>query len=251
VQLEPAAVFQVTDAHIPGRVNRIMARDCERESPMRAFRRLLAASVLAWAAGCSDSVPVLPTSPSLPSSIQVFRDQKGEFDNAVRELGTRTVIDFEDIEARPISDTIEGRTPFDGLRYASRGMVFSNPNSVPLYIAPGGLFWNPTNSLSIGRFPFDPLDVALEAPFIEDDDLVATFEPGCSAAAFSVIDKGAFSAGDVVQALDTGGGLIQSVAFPQTFLGIVSRGRAIARFLISEAANDLDDVTYDDFVCVQ
>src|SRR5262245_9314326 len=137
---------------------------------MRMFRRFLAASLLAWLGlfhwACSDT----PTRPApvpqpSPSSIQVFAEQKGAFDNAVRGLGTRTLIDFEEIDARPVSDTIRNRTPFDGQRYASRGVVFSNPNSVPLYIAPGSLPWNPTNSLSVGRFPFDPLDQALESPF--------------------------------------------------------------------------------------
>jgi hypothetical protein len=187
---------------------------------MAMYRQLLAAPVLAWAFACSLTSPSPP-----PSSIQVFHDRKGEFDDAVRVLGARTVIDFDDLEAVPLTDTIRGRTSFDGLHYASRGTVFSNPNGVLLYIAPGGLFWNPTNSLSIGRFPFDSLDQTVEAPFIEDDDLVATFEPACSAAAFSVIDKGAFSADDFVQALDAAGGLIQRVAFPQAFLGIVSPKR--------------------------
>jgi hypothetical protein len=183
--------------------------------------------------------------------VQLFLDQKPEFDNAARELGTRTLIDFEDIDAGPLSDTIRNLSHFDGLRYASRGMVLANPNAVPLYIAPGGLWWNPTNSLSVGRFPFDPLAQESEAPFIEDDDLVATFELGCSAAAFSVIDKEAFSPDDFVEFLDLEGGLIERVAFPRTFLGIISRVRAIFRISISEAANDSDDVTYDDFVCVR
>jgi serine/threonine protein kinase len=203
---------------------------------------------------------------SAPGSLWVFSDQKPEFDNAVRELGTRTLIDFEDIDVRPISDTITGRTPLDGLQYASRGMVLSNPNNVPLYVAPGGLIafvlqadgtrvprtWNPTSSLSVGRFPRDPLDHAIETPFIEDDDLVAAFEPGCSAAAFSVNDKGNYAPADnFIQLFDAQGELIQRTAFPRTFLGIVSPARRIIRISISEAANDGDDVTYDDFVCVR
>jgi hypothetical protein len=183
--------------------------------------------------------------------VQLFLDRSEEFDNAARELGTRILIDFEDIDAGPLSDTIRSLSHFDGQRYASQGMVLSNPNAVPLYIAPGGLWWNPTNSLSVGRFPFDPLAQESEAPFIEDDDLVVRFELGCFAAAFSVIDKGSFSADDFVEFLDVEGGLIQRVAFPRTFLGIVSRVRAIGRISISEAANDADDVTYDDFVCVR
>jgi hypothetical protein len=130
-------------------------------------------------------------------------------------------------------------------------VAFSNLNGVSLFVAPGGLFWNPTNSLSIGRFPFDPLDRESEAPFIEDDDLVATIEPGCAAVAFSVIDKEFFSTGDFVQFFDPEGRLITAVPFPERFLGVLSRSRRIGRVVISESANDGDDVVYDDFVCVR
>jgi hypothetical protein len=194
----------------------------------------------------------VPPPPASEPRIQVFLEHRPGFDTAVRELGPRTLIDFDDLDARPVTDTIEGRSPFDGRHYASRGVAFSNPNSLLLFIAPGGLPWNATNSLSIGRFPFDRLPHTVESPFIEDDDLVATFEPGCSAAAFSVIDKGAlFFADESVQFLDAEGQLIQRTGFPQTFLGVVSPARRIARIVISEANNDGDDVTYDDFACIR
>jgi hypothetical protein len=192
-----------------------------------------------------------PTEPEPVPHLLVFRDQRAEFESAVRELGVRALIDFDDVDARPVTDTIEGRTPFDGRHYATRGIVLSNPNSVSLFLAPGGLPWNPTNSLSVGRFPFDPLPREVEAPFIEDDDLVITFEPGCAAAAFAVIDKGFSLGDDLIQFLDPEGQLIQRVTFPQAFIGVVSPVRPIARITISETADDFDDVAYDEFVCVR
>jgi hypothetical protein len=194
----------------------------------------------------------VPPPPASEPRILVFLDHRPGFDAAVRALGPQALIDFDDVDARPVTDTIEGRSPFDGGYYAGRGVVFSNPNNLPLFIAPGGLPWNETNSLSIGRFPFDRLPHATESPFIEDDDLVATFEPGCSAVAFSVIDKGVLLFPDeFVQFLDAEGQLIQRAGFPQTFLGIVSPVHRIARVVISEASNDGDDVTYDDFACIR
>lgn len=220
-------------------------------------RRTVIVLLITLGVGCDHPAPPSAPTPALvpvvspTPAIRTFPEQKGEFSAAIAELGAQTFIDFEDIDARPLTDTIRGRTPFQGLRYASRGVTFANPNGMSLYIAPGGLPWNPTNSLSVGRFPFDSLDQRAEAPFIEDDDLIVSFDPACSAVAFSVIDKGAFSPDDFVQFLDSDGGLMERAAFPPTFLGIVSRVRAISRIVISEAGNDVDDVTYDDFVCVR
>jgi len=124
------------------------------------------------------------------------------------------------------------------------------PNDVPLFVAPGGLFWNASNSLSVGRFPFDPLDAQVEAPFVEDDDLTVTFQPGCSAAGFSIIDADTSLPGEIVQFL-AADDLIHESQLPRSFLGVVSTGRPIVRIRISEAAADGDDVTYDAVVCVR
>jgi hypothetical protein len=200
--------------------------------------------------------PTQPGSGPQPRDLQVFVDQKPEFDNAARDLGARTIIDFEDVDTAPVTGTISGRPSFDRSRYASLGFVFSNPNNVPLYVAPRGLFWNPTNSLSVGRFPNDPLDNQLEAPFVEDDDLTVTFEPGCVAAAFSVIDKANYSE-DFVEFVDSEGRLLRRVSFPREFLGMVAPVRPdlvqarLGTIRITEGGNDGDDVTYDGFVCVR
>ena len=96
-----------------------------------------------------------------------------------------------------------------------------------------------------------------ETPFIQDDDLAVTFEPGCSAVAFSVIDKGDILLDNFVEFLDTDGHRLRLLSFPRAFLGLIAPVRPdgvqvrIGRLLISEAADDGDDVTYDDFICIR
>lgn len=147
-------------------------------------------------------------------------------------------------EYHPGSQTVR-RTAIRPTRVA-----FANPNGLSLFVAPRGLAWNSSNSLSIGRFPYDPLDRTVEAPFVEDDDLVVTFQPGCVAAGFSVIDLHTTLSGEIVQVF-TSDDLIHEFKFPKLFLGVVSTAHPIVRILISEAADDYGDVTYDDFVCVR
>lgn len=209
---------------------------------------LVAGALLFLACGDGQS-PAQPTPPTA-GPIQVFADREREFGSAIAALGTAIVINFDDVDAAPVTDTIQGRRPFDGQRYVRSGFVFASPNGVSLFVAPGGLFWNSSNSLSVGRFPFDPLDPQVEAPFVEDDDLTVTFQPGCSAAGFSIIDNGTSLPDEIVQFLASDE-LIHESRFPMRFLGVVSTGRPIVRIRISEAAADGDDVTYDDVVCVR
>jgi serine/threonine protein kinase len=207
-------------------------------------------SVLLW----MSMPPSSAEQPAVPRELQVFEDQPRRFETAVQGLGTRTVINFEDIEARPVTNTISGRAPFDRLRYASRGVLFSNPRNSPFYIAPGGLTWNPTNSLSVGRFPYDSYQ---DGQVGAEEDLDVMFEPGCSAAAFSVIDKEHISRDNVVDFIDTDGRLLGEVLSPREFVGMLAPVRLdlvqvrIGRILITERANDRDDVTYDDFICIR
>ena len=201
-------------------------------------------------AGCSPATQ--PGEPPIPRDLQVFQDQ-ASFDNAVSALGARIVIDFEDLDARPVNNTITGRNPFPRLHYAGRGVFFSNPRNYSFYVAPGGLFWNPTNSLSVGRFPFDS---GSEGPEDAADDLVVNLEPGCLAAAFSVLDKGDIFF-DFVRFFDHRDRLLRLVGFPRSFLGMVApispslEVYRIHRIEISEAADDGDDVVYDNFICIR
>jgi hypothetical protein len=171
------------------------------------------------------------------------------FQTLISGLGTATVINFEDIDASPVNNITADHSPFNGGFYAGQGLTFSNPNGDPLYIAPGGLFWNASNSLSVSSFPFD-------GGSDTNDDLVVTFDPPVIAAGFTLVDNGAQQASEFVQFKDAQGGVITQVDFPpgfepfRAFLGIVSVDRPIAEINIVEAPNDGDDVAYDDFTFV-
>lgn len=183
------------------------------------------------------------------------------FRGAIAGLGAPTVIDFEDIDAQP-GNGLEGRPAFDPNTYADRGITFSNPNDVSLYVAPGGLtpcegggepcsVWNESNSLSVGEFPF-PEQVVDD----NDDDLVVRLDPPRAAVGFTLVDNGSHRPDEFIQFIDADGGLIRQTGLPfdfqpfRSFAGIVSRGRPIAAINIVEGAADGDDVDFDDFILV-
>ena len=118
-----------------------------------------------------------------------------------------------------------------------------------MYIAPGGLFWNASNSLSVSNFPF-------EGGSDTNDDLVVTFNPPVIATGFTFVDNGSQNPDEFVQFLDFNGGVIHQAGLPpgfapfRSFLGIISVDRPIAKINIVEGANDGDDVGYDDFIFV-
>ena len=172
------------------------------------------------------------------------------FEAATAQLGVPSIIDFEDVESSLTnSNTYLGRDEFDGSFYAYSGITFSNPNGYPLFISPGlPLSWNPSNSLSVGRFPYDP------APklFAEDDDLTINLATPCVAIGFTFVDN--FTGeGEFVLFLNSSGDTIAQVVPPpnyfyyRAFLGIISPNDPIAAVKIIELDNDGDDVNYDDF----
>jgi hypothetical protein len=173
------------------------------------------------------------------------------FAAATADLGRSTVVDFEDIDASPCNNTWVGREPFDGNTYARSGITFSNPNGYPLYIAPGCLFWNESNSLSVRQFPFDD-----NADDGNDDDLTARLVPPRHAVGFTLVDNGSHEPDEFVQFLDPGGHVIAQVPLPfdfepfRAFVGIVSEERPVAAINVVERSFDGDDVDYDDFTMV-
>ena len=191
---------------------------------------------LAVSTAVADSPAVVFTSPSA-------------FDAATQGLGASTVVDFDEIDASPVNNTFEGRDPFDGDSYAGQGIIFSNPNDYPLYISPGGLFWNPSNSLSVGRFPFDPYYPYI---FENDDDLLISLDHPSVAVGLVLVDNGSRRTGEYVQFLNAEGNLIEQVGLPanymlrRAFIGIVSPDQPVATIFIVEAPNDGDDVNYDE-----
>jgi hypothetical protein len=118
-------------------------------------------------------------------SVTVYSDPTA-FNQATASFATPRRVTFDEIDASPVNDTIAGRTPFDGRRYAGQGFTFASPDGYDLYIAPGGLFWNASNSLSVGRFPFDPIDIGPSDP---SDSLVVTLDPACSALSLQIVDN--------------------------------------------------------------
>jgi hypothetical protein len=190
-----------------------------------------------------------PPPPPLPEG--VF-DDPAAFDEAIAGLGASTVVDFDDIDASPVNNTYVGREPFDGTTYASQGITFSNPNAFDLYIAPGGLFWNESNSLSVFQFPYD--DAA--DPETTDDDLVVELDPPATAVGFTLVDNDSQDPEEFIQFIDADGNVVAEVGMPgnfsefRAFIGIVSEDSPIAMINVVENGPDGDDVNYDDFVFV-
>ena len=172
--------------------------------------------------------------------------------------GAPTIVSFDELDASPVNNTVAGRTPFDGSHYASQGFVFASPGGYPLFIAPGGLFWNASNSLSVGRFPYQT-DTSQSATD-DADSLLVTLSPGCAAVSFELLDigigaNGTASPADSVKFLDASGKVVQQAALPRdytsyrAFVGIVSTTQVVTTILVAEAAHNGDDVDYDYFRC--
>ncbi len=177
--------------------------------------------------------------------------QPVSFSAATATLGTSAVVNFDDIDASPVNNTIQGRAQFDGNRYTNRGITFSNPNGHPLYTAPGGLPWNASNSLSVYRFPFDPYFVP--GVFTEGDDLTVTLAQPSPAFGLTLVDNDSQRPAKYIQFIDAAGGVIEQTGFPsnytsfRAFIGVVSLDRPVARVNIVQDAGDGDDIDFDDF----
>jgi hypothetical protein len=200
------------------------------------------------------SAPGLTGSPvrfTATASDAVVYTDSAAFRLATAGLGTPTIVNFEDADSTPVNNTIAGRTPFDGTHYAGKGFTFASPGGYALYIAPGGLFWNASNSLAIGHFPFDTTHAA---PLNDPDSLAVTLSPGCSAVSLQLVDNGSQSPNEFVLFLDANGATIKQAPLPanysgeRAFIGLVSSA-PVTRILVAENANDGDDVDYDDFTC--
>ena len=198
-------------------------------------------------------MPELAPPPPVPATL--FANAE-DFQAAISELGTPTIIDFEEIDTSPINNTIQNRDPFPGDTYADQGIIFSNPKSLSLYLAPGGInlngeLWNESNSLSVDQFPFDEF-----ASGDTDDDLLVTFEPPTVAVSFILVDNGSFEDDEFIQFFDDDGEIIEQVPLPEdfmdfrAFIGIISPDIPIASINIVEGANDGDDVNYDEFTFI-
>lgn len=180
------------------------------------------------------------------------------FQQVTAGRGTPSLVNFDDIDASPVTNTVAGRTPFDGNHYASQGFTFASPGGYPLFIAPGGLFWNASNSLSVGGFPYQS-DTAQHAAD-DADSLRVTLNPGCAAVSLQLLDigigtNGHASSADSILFLDSNGAVVQRIPFPanytnyRAFAGLVSTSHVVTTILVAEQAHNGDDVDYDDFTC--
>jgi len=200
-------------------------------------------------------VPGLPaaSAPSQAEQAPTFTNPN-DFQAAISDLGTPTVVDFEDIDASPVINTFVGRDPFNGNIYAGKGILFSNPDGIPLFIAPEGAsdrdgnIWNASNSLSVEQFPFD-----LNAEGTPDDRLLVTLEPPAVAIGFTIVDLQGGSG--LAQFIDSEGNTVRQIdvsaeyASNRAFVGSVSVERPIAMVKFANGPNT-GDVTYDDFIFV-
>jgi hypothetical protein len=191
------------------------------------------------------------------STTAIYTDPAA-FQQVTASRGTPTIVTFNDIDASPVNNTVAGRTPFDGNYYLSQGFTFASPGGYPLYIAPGGLFWNSSNSLSVGGFPYEGDTLARATG--DADSLMVTLSPGCTAVSFQLIDigigaNGRASPGDSVKYLDSSGNVVRQTGFPtnytsyRAFVGVVSTTQVVTTILVAERAHNGDDVDYDDFTC--
>jgi hypothetical protein len=198
------------------------------------------------------SIPsVIPITAPTSSSAATFTNPS-DFQAAISTLGVPTIINFDDMDASPVNNTFIGRSPFDGHTYSRQGITFLNPKGFLLYITPGGLSWNTSNSLSVGQFPYDPNGSKNET----DDDLFVTLDPPVVAIGFTLVDYSTYNQDEFVRFVDINGNAVKQLPLPQpsstsrTFVGIISVDRSITRINIAEDATDDDDVNYDDFIFV-
>ncbi|MFH1288781.1 MAG: hypothetical protein ABII25_08830 [bacterium] len=174
---------------------------------------------------------------------------KNYFNNSVAGIGTPTIINFEDAPAYG-GNTIQGNRPFDNNFYSNQGVIFGNLMNYSLFIAPGGLFWNQNNSLSVGCFPFED-----SVPYYNNaDSIIIVFDPPVKAVGFEIIDNGSRNFSEYIDFQDVNGLTIKTAALPEdymeyrAFIGIKSLLTPIHKIFIYEDANDGDDINYDDIV---
>ena len=171
------------------------------------------------------------------------------YSTAISGLGASSLVNFDELNASPNNGTIIGRTPFAGNAYLpSTGISFASPTGIDLYIAPknssapDGTIWNLSNSLSVGRFPYDP------APGGDLDSLTVKFTQGQSAVGFSLVG----STSQFAEFYDASNHLILTVnsptayAFNRKFYGVVSTGASIFCIKVIDNVSG-NDITYDDF----
>jgi hypothetical protein len=178
------------------------------------------------------------------SSVDIFTNEAA----FTAAMTPTKLVNFED------RDTSQGRISFAGNEYtAGSGITFSTPNAQPLWIYPAVTSWNYWNSkhLSPGNAPY-------EGGSNDEDSLTLTFNPAVTAIGWTFLDYGG-TGNESIRVYGEDNSLIYENANLSViagsgvgqgnnpFWGISSPNKAIARVEIIEAANDGDDVAYDNF----
>lgn len=155
-----------------------------------------------------------------------------------------TLIDFN------ATDTSSGHVVFTGNEYAAQGISFASPNSQTLYVEPFPTsYWTWTsNYLSPGGAPFVGGDA-------NEDSLTVTFSSPVTAVGWNFLEIPDFTAVDIRlydasnnlihESLD-GAGMVASTTSDSAFWGYAS-ATPIATVVITDTANNGDDVGFDDF----
>ena len=178
-------------------------------------------------------------------------DDPVEFEMAAAGLGDRQEVNFDELDAGPLNNTIEGRDPFTGTYYQDLGITFTSTYT-DLYLAPGGLPWNESNSLSVFRFPYDPC-----CGSDNEDSLLVVLDPPVLAVGFTLVDVSTRTVTETIQFLDADGLVITETAVPsdfvpmRAFIGLISPDQPIAAVNVVDDPEDGDDIDYDTFIFIQ
>lgn len=182
------------------------------------------------------------------SGYQIYTDPN-LFNAAISGMGTPQIITFNEIDASPLNNSYLGRASFDSNHYG--GVNIASPLGSLLYIAPAGLFWNASNSLSVERFPFDPA-----LPKINADSLVVTYSAPCKALGLTLVDNEYGRSDEYIEFVGQNEVVVARTELPENytsyraFIGIVTETTPVIKVNIGESPDDYDDVNYDDFICV-
>jgi hypothetical protein len=163
----------------------------------------------------------------------------------INDISSTSLVNFEDL------DTSGGKVTFVGNEYAASGITFAIPSSYGMWVYPQSFYWG-SNHLSPGEAPFE------DAGDDTMDSLTVYLSPAVTAIGWKFIDLGSPIVGENIKVYAEDDTLLSFLPIPSPgagpgpgdFFGIYSPDKPIARVEIVEAANDGDDVAYDDFMYV-
>ena len=188
-------------------------------------------------------------------ALELFTDPHA-YEKRVEQLGMAQRVDFDELDSRPLTNNAIDHDAFDGRHFLSQGIRFGSEVGLPLFVAPGGLFWNESNSLAIGRYPFDgsPLDFFPGAP----SAIQIQLEPSVVAIGFTIVDNAPVRQDESISFIGLNGDLLGTFSFPEnlstyrSFIGVVSNDQLIKEVRVKQPfPTHSDTLAYDDIVFLQ